>query len=68
MLLYNYPIQEGNFMKRFIALISVFILIMTFASCKDKEVSHKTGWQNPQEPSSEEWTSEEETMTDELNT
>lgn len=55
-------------MKRFIALISVFILIMTFASCKDKEVSHKTGWQNPQAPSSEEWTSEEETMTDELTT
>lgn len=42
-------------------------MILSFASCKEKDVSHKTGWQNPDEPTTSTETTtteaEEETTT-----
>lgn len=47
--------------KKISALILFSLMILSFASCKDDEVKHKTGWQNPEEP-----TSSEEISTDSI--
>lgn len=39
-------------MKKLISFLIITVFIFTLSSCKEKEPSHKTGWQNPEEPSS----------------
>lgn len=49
------------FMKKLISFFILTVFIFTLTSCKAKEPNHKTGWQNPEEPSlTEEITTEEE--------
>lgn len=50
--------------KKISALILFSLLLLSFSSCKDEEVKHKTGWQNPAEPTTSDETTtftEEET-------
>lgn len=52
--------------KKLIALTLIVLLILSFAACKEKEPTHKTGWQDPRPPAeSTEITSGEEVTSDE---
>lgn len=46
-------------LRRLLSVSLVIILILSFTSCKKKEVSHKTGWQNPDTPTTTEITEDE---------
>lgn len=47
--------------RKLTALLAVIITLLTLASCNSKEPTHKTGWNNPEEPKTEETTLPEET-------
>ncbi len=47
--------------KKLTAFLAVIIIILMLTSCGDKEPAHKTGWNNPEEPISEETSAPEET-------
>ena len=49
--------------KKIISLILSLIFILSLAACTEKEVKHKTGWQNPEEPTTGETTTKEEETT-----
>lgn len=49
--------------KKFLALTAAVLILLSLVSCKEEEVKHKTGWQNPEEPATEETTAEEEETT-----
>lgn len=51
--------------KKITAFLAVLIILLTLASCKEKEPAHKTGWNNPEEPKSEATTASEETTASE---
>lgn len=48
-------------LKKLTALLAVIIILTSLAACGEKEPSHKTGWNNPEEPDTQKTTSEEET-------
>lgn len=48
-------------LKKLTALLAVIMILTSLAACGEKEPSHKTGWNNPEEPDTQETTSEEET-------
>ena len=48
-------------LKKLTALLAVIMILASLAACGEKEPSHKTGWNNPEEPDTQETTSEEET-------
>ncbi len=56
--------------KKLTAFILTVLILLSFSSCKDGKTNHKTGWNNPEEPSEGESTtlSEEETVTSEEKT
>ena len=49
--------------KKLLALITAAVILFAFSSCKEEEVKHKTGWQNPEEPVTGETTTKEEETT-----
>lgn len=56
--------------KKLTAFILAVLIILTLSACKSDDVSHKTGWNNPEEPSDNESTTTEEetTVTEEKTT
>ena len=48
-------------LKKLTALLAVIMILTSLTACGEKEPSHKTGWNNPEEPDTQETTSEEET-------
>ncbi len=54
--------------KKLTALFAVIIIILSLFACGDKEPSHKTGWNNPEEPKTEATTVPEETTLSEKAT
>lgn len=55
-------------LKKLTAIFAVMITVLSLFACADKEPSHKTGWNNPEEPESEESTLPEETTLSEAVT
>ncbi len=55
-------------MKKLISFFIVIAFVFTLSACNEKEPTHKTGWQNPEEPSSTEEVSatKEEETTEEI--
>ena len=49
--------------KKISAFLAVLIIILSLSACKSKEPAHKTGWNNPEEPSENESTTLEEEST-----
>lgn len=55
-------------LKKLTALLAAIIIFMTLSSCKGNEPSHKTGWNNPEEPDTGETTTAEETTLTDVTT
>ena len=55
-------------LKKLTAFCAVIIIILSLFTCCNKEPSHKTGWNNPEEPKSESTTVPEETTLPEVIT
>ncbi len=55
-------------LKKLTAFCAVIIIILSLFTCCNKEPSHKTGWNNPEEPKSENTTVPEETTIPEIIT
>ncbi len=52
-------------MKKILALLSVIFILFSLSSCKEKEVTHKTGWQNPDVSDTEKENTTKENTTEE---
>ena len=52
--------------RKISAFLLTFLILLTLSSCKDEEVKHKTGWNNPEEPTENQTTSEAEETTDSI--
>lgn len=56
-------------LKKLTAALAVIAIFLTLCACGDKEPAHKTGWNNPEEPTTDEVTSaEEDTTAEEITT